>query len=43
MSGCVNCGAPTPNRKCRECSLMDRAEEIAEIAQESSEEDGDGR
>lgn len=39
MSGCVKCGAPTPNRKCRECSRMDRAEEAARIAQEGFEED----
>lgn len=37
MSGCVDCGAPTPNRKCRECSLMDRAEEMAELVQERDE------
>lgn len=26
MSGCINCGAPTPNRRCRDCELADRFE-----------------
>ncbi|WP_311170633.1 hypothetical protein [Halobellus ordinarius] len=39
MSGCVDCGAPTPKRKCRECSLMDRTEEMARLAQDGLEED----
>jgi len=42
MSGCVNCGAPTPNRKCRECSLMDRAEEAARY-ENDRDEDGEER
>lgn len=27
--GCVNCGCPTPRRKCKECALLDRVEEQA--------------
>jgi len=26
MSGCVSCGAPTPNTKCRDCELAERFE-----------------
>jgi hypothetical protein len=42
MSGCVDCGAPTPNRQCRKCSLMDRAEEMAAL-EEDRDEDGESR
>lgn len=27
--GCTSCGCPTPRRKCRTCSILDRAEEQA--------------
>jgi RNA polymerase subunit RPABC4/transcription elongation factor Spt4 len=30
MSGCVTCGRPTPQRKCRTCEIEARAEERAE-------------
>jgi len=26
MSGCINCGASTPNRRCRDCELAERFE-----------------
>jgi len=39
MSGCIDCGAPTPNRQCRECALMDRAEEMAEFEEEDRAEE----
>jgi hypothetical protein len=29
MTGCTECGAPTPNRKCRACRLAERATEAA--------------
>jgi hypothetical protein len=27
MAGCIDCGCPTPNRVCRQCSIERRAEE----------------
>ncbi|WP_311174094.1 hypothetical protein [Halobellus ordinarius] len=30
MTGCVSCSAPTPRRKCKQCSLVDRAEELVD-------------
>ena len=30
MSGCISCGAPTPRRKCKQCSLADHAEELVD-------------
>jgi hypothetical protein len=31
MSGCVDCGAPTGRRRCRDCDLADRRDQAVNV------------
>lgn len=41
MSGCTECGAPTPNQRCRDCRLAERFEADDPETFGSSADDGE--